>query len=402
MLCFSPANCDTQAKVKWKLPILPIEISYDINPGNISVGISGELVTPLGTFGAEVTADVVRHEVIPRIIHVQDERALIVITGDKKDVYKIKRDYVYGVSSGSAAVISDVILDSEGNLLIYISDLEKIRQRLSSKSYMYELETQLGYPLVPLGENLILDHVPILLSLYAKYHGKIITSKDPWGHGSSFSLEQPPFESTQIAFIWNTNSSLSRFYIRGECATIVLKTASFQQDEAEKLVCITATNQTTGNDCHACAAAIGFSVLEVKNGKLSTVSDVKYFDRWGNWGHVDSSNASIIKIGPARYGVLLKGSGMGMGYQISHTTLYEFSDANISEIFNIRTEYTYSGVEGVPFSENTEMEFVPGRNPNYYDIRVIKINVKNNGPGAIRKVETLKYVYSGRAYKQEE
>jgi hypothetical protein len=114
------AGCDTQqvtpvGNVYYKLPLLPIQITYDFINQHLQVSLNGEIQTPIGTFGVSAGAAFVEKRF-------QGVRTLTVETARNKVVYRLEQNRPYSITlpsdeNGNTQVIYS---GTDDNLLIRI------------------------------------------------------------------------------------------------------------------------------------------------------------------------------------------------------------------------------------------------------------------------------------------
>jgi len=172
----------------------------------------------------------------------------------------------------------------------------------------------------------------------------------------------------------------------------VLLQKDFKQNQQNKRMVIQA--KSTG-DGHVSGATLRGAVL-VKQGMTWQVeSATADLGELGSWGQ--PPEAQLIKIGPDQYGVFFKSNGTGQGVSTENTSLVTAVGTKLKEVFSLETSENNGGVceSADCYDYETKLEFVPGRNPDYFDINAV---TKGSLPGG-KKKKPQRFSFTGEQYK---
>jgi len=174
----------------------------------------------------------------------------------------------------------------------------------------------------------------------------------------------------------------------------VLLQKDFKQNQQNKRMVIQA--KSTGED-HVSGAILRGAVL-VKQGKTWQVeSATSDLGESGSWGQ--PPEAQLIKIGPDQYGVLFKNAYTNQGVTTENTSLVTAVGTQLKEVFSLNTSEDNSGAcdesSDCYYSYETQLEFVPGRNPDYFDIKAV---TKGSLPEG-KKKKPQRFSFTGEQYK---
>lgn len=158
--------------------------------------------------------------------------------------------------------------------------------------------------------------------------------------------------------------------------------SSIQEDHTRKAVLLTyavpsAKDHPPAFDgdepfsCHACAPLIGAAIFVKSANGWEVDSSRAVATRAGGWGRPPEA-IRIVRIGPQRLGVEIRDADTGQGETTSSTTLLVPWKGKINEAL-VRSiaddDKGMCGKESLPcYSNRKRMNFVSGKDPEYYDI----------------------------------
>ena len=121
-------------------------------------------------------------------------------------------------------------------------------------------------------------------------------------------------------------------------------------------------------ECHVCAPVVGAVLFaQVNDGwEIQTASPI--LGRYSSSGFGQAPKATILKIGPDKMSIVLSQGYMAMGEGGTANLYLAQVDNRIEEVLEVETY-------GVNDEEvfNTRIQYVPGANPEYFDVKVIFI-----------------------------
>lgn len=146
-------------------------------------------------------------------------------------------------------------------------------------------------------------------------------------------------------------------------------------------------------DCHACAPLIGAATFSRQGDGWQLDAETKAISTMGSWG--TGPGGDLIKIGPDKYGVKFNIGSSGQGETGEAVVIIAENGQSLREILVIDE---YSGDnggacgEGLPacWKYSSRMDFEPGANPEYHDVKVTTSGTRPDGNGNIRRANSVK------------
>jgi hypothetical protein len=148
--------------------------------------------------------------------------------------------------------------------------------------------------------------------------------------------------------------------------------APFKEDGIDKHVIITATAPADKDyQCHACELLIGGAVFRRSAGGWLIESQNKYVAAKGKYGSMEGEIISLLDIGPAKYGVLIRGTDSHQGYVANYVSLLVPYEKSINEALMLSIEGPSEGVcEDAVWEQDIELKSVKSQkeSPEYFDM----------------------------------
>jgi hypothetical protein len=159
--------------------------------------------------------------------------------------------------------------------------------------------------------------------------------------------------------------------------------------------------------CHACAPETGGVIFTRKDNIFEADYDQAKIIRLGAFGK--PPQAHVAELGHGRPAIAFEMNSMAQGYEATTLTLVTEVAGELKKVLSLRTAASNEAA-GLPddqtFKWHATLDFVPGPNPAYFDIRVKATGTRaiEGGPNA-GKVQphssTVLYRFSDGAYKPE-
>jgi hypothetical protein len=150
-------------------------------------------------------------------------------------------------------------------------------------------------------------------------------------------------------------------------------------------------------DCHACVPLIGAAVFDRHGSNWEVATQETNLMMAGAWGKPPV--AQLLIIGPKKYGIRLVNSELHQGYASDTETIVTEMDARLRIIFRQDTLADSCGAKPDCESIASTIDFVPGGNSEYYDIRVISKASETTGGSTKTSETTRKYAISDGSYR---
>lgn len=118
----------------------------------------------------------------------------------------------------------------------------------------------------------------------------------------------------------------------------------------------------------------------------------------GSFGYVPKGE--LIQIGPERYAVLLRSGWAGQGYQGEYATILAETEDTLRVVFHLRVNesqdvFDKGGSATMAWGYASNLEFVAGENPDYYDLVITQYGINPEG----KNFKTVKaYTFSNMEY----
>jgi hypothetical protein len=172
--------------------------------------------------------------------------------------------------------------------------------------------------------------------------------------------------------------------------------ASVSDSENEEVLLATYAVPDEGNfDCHACLPLIGGALFKKDKGGWIREAAALPCLAFGEGG--EAPNASLVRFGPHQYGIKLEDSGVHGGRNFTETALFLPWNGGFSNALYKTTMEDSSGDEsgcqqaknksdddgGLPcIAYHSNLKFVPGSDPDYYDLVIKTSGTRLDGLGA--------------------
>jgi len=187
---------------------------------------------------------------------------------------------------------------------------------------------------------------------------------------------------------------------------------TYIENDVEKYLILTQTIENELRTCRSCAPIIGAAIFYKKNNKWILESENKFITVLGGYGWLinpsmekNQTSVSIIKVGPEKWGILIKGSSYNMGYESNWISLITPYKETIIESLRSGSEGATSGAcDDLQAKKTQDIRLRYKTNPqsDYYDMTVVKY--RNSGScGNIKSVtEVEKFKFANGFYRKSE
>ncbi|MEW6730764.1 MAG: hypothetical protein AB1489_05455 [Acidobacteriota bacterium] len=226
-----------------------------------------------------------------------------------------------------------------------------------------------------------LDDEKILKLLYGNYNAK------------EKRAEWKPTEEDLNKFEWP--SEIDTAY------TSVGLAVNFQQGGSERFLVIT---QTAPPEIisHASGGIVGGALFTKVGDAWQLDLDQKYIDQMGGYNAAPEGN--LVKIGPDKYGVLFRPGFTNQGYTVESLVIISEIDKQFREIALVEEIYqdnegSCGGDLGECWKYDSKIEFVPGSNPLYFDLKVTTSGTKQSDDKVINFNEVRTYRFQNGKYE---
>jgi len=185
----------------------------------------------------------------------------------------------------------------------------------------------------------------------------------------------------------------------------VVFAAPFRQSGLEKYIVLA---ETTLDDIatHGQPAVIDGAIFAQTDGVWQIVFEEKEVTTLGAFGIAFTESEELVQIGPDKYGVLLRWKGGNQGQFIEQAILITEVQGHLKEVLYIVIGEENLGTCGEGLEEcwhySSELEFVPGENPVYYDLQVATVGSRLVSGTVVPLWETKTYIFAGLEYTLSE
>lgn len=242
--------------------------------------------------------------------------------------------------------------------------------------------------------------------------------------GRVYRLEQPAMNVARAMFMLygNYNPASRRARWRGAAGwaeegdaedrpfeAIPVFSKSFREGNADKFILVTgsvAEGAEDFGDCHACGTKIGVAVFHQQGGVWKLEVGQKDVGTYGAFG--TPPTPALVKIGADRYALTLSWGDIHQGVTDEGVDFIDRAGGCFKEILSLHTAEDTSGFGTFRAAEDnvsfdSKLEYVPGADPVYFDIKVTTRGRKGVRVGrrvVMRPfVEVKVYKFSGGVYK---
>lgn len=166
--------------------------------------------------------------------------------------------------------------------------------------------------------------------------------------------------------------------------------APYQENGRQHMLVIT---KGVWDTCHICKVRVDGATFSKTDIGWALSDLTKGIAELGSFGHIDPG--SLIQIGPKKYGVLLVSKYGNQGYQGEESVLIADPGGVFHVLFRIYTSEAYIGDVQQHWSMTASITFIPGSDPEYYDIHVVQQGTDRQGKTA---PPLLVYVFEDDRY----
>jgi hypothetical protein len=185
----------------------------------------------------------------------------------------------------------------------------------------------------------------------------------------------------------------------------IVSTLSTAEGGVQKKYLITAAYPGDRDySCHGCSAIIGVADFRQRNSSWYLEAFNPFASQGPDWN--SDPQAELIRIGPDRFAVRLGAGGMGQGIEIEYVQIVASIGSWIGEVIKQDTSDSYGACDPnslrMPcYSNRTRIQFVPGQNPEFFDIRTSTTGTKLNDQctNTISANETQLFTLIGHSYQ---
>lgn len=174
----------------------------------------------------------------------------------------------------------------------------------------------------------------------------------------------------------------------------ILLTAAYREADEEMHVLITETGPE-GTGAHAAMAQIGGAVFHVVDNTWQLEIEQRSITMMGSFGHAPAGD--LMQIGPDRHGFLFEPDWMGQGNEAQYAVLIGIVGQTMKPIFNHEI-FFHGETENTVWEYTSEMDFVPGGNPDYYDIHLTTQGTQPIQGTIVPFVNEEQFEFSGEEY----
>lgn len=150
-------------------------------------------------------------------------------------------------------------------------------------------------------------------------------------------------------------------------------------------------------DCHACAPMVGGATFSQVGNDWQLDNETRYVALMGSFGNAPAGK--LIKIGPEKYGVVFRDAYMAQGTGGESLILIAEVEGTLRELLRL-SEFSGdnsgsgcnegSEIAGPCWKYSSKVDFQPGTNPDYFDIKVTTSGTKLNDAGEVREVNAVR------------
>lgn len=204
----------------------------------------------------------------------------------------------------------------------------------------------------------------------------------------------------ELAKISSSANTSSQIFENNEFYITPVLVAPFLEAGTEKNLLITAALPPE-YDCHACAPMISAALFKKNANNWELEFEQKYLFELGSYG--TAPDAKLVKIGNDKYGVLFETGDTGQGYTYEGLSLVTKLDKGFQKILEVETGGDNSGTCGDELGPcwkfSSKYEFIPGKNPNFFDFKIMTSGTKGEENNIVPVNENKLYQFDGKEYK---
>lgn len=216
------------------------------------------------------------------------------------------------------------------------------------------------------------------------------------------------YDSARRQSVWQMNAPPSRSAFRdwtGGGLASALQTEFFKEADGERALFVTRTvpDKNDKYECHACPVLVGAAIFYRSGDTWRILSRRDYLMVAGSWGTLKPGER--VRIGPNAIGILFHDEDMQQGQQSASAFLIAPIDGKVRNLATIDTAADNEGNCVQPaqpcFKYTSQLNFVNGKNPRFYDLAVKYTGTDLNN-GEIRTVDrTDVYIYANGQYERQ-
>jgi hypothetical protein len=158
-------------------------------------------------------------------------------------------------------------------------------------------------------------------------------------------------------------------------------------------------------DCHACAPILGAISFIRKGDRWIIENEDKSVAVTGSYG--EPPNIQLVRLGPDKFGILFDSTYSQSGFTTSHRFILSGFMGKFAEVFSstmgedARGSCDSDDDSRCNWAYGVKMDFEPGNNPAYFDMKLVTSGRKLNDKDMIVNAdETSVYAFDGETYKE--
>ena len=144
-------------------------------------------------------------------------------------------------------------------------------------------------------------------------------------------------------------------------------------------------------NCHGCAVDVGAATFTKVDGGWELDAENRCIDQMGSNGK--ALEFKLTKIGPDRFGIMFNAGWMGQGLTSESATIAVDFNGEIHKAIALdySGDFDNGGLFGQkPWHYSTKIEFEPGSNPDYFDLKISTVGTKGDENGKVHRVDSIK------------
>lgn len=159
------------------------------------------------------------------------------------------------------------------------------------------------------------------------------------------------------------------------------KLLNIPSDNSTLILLVSTTPFETEYGCVACAPLLGAQLWHKQDNSWCLIAEDRAITFMGGIGELTYDDVKVVKVGMDKWGVLIE-DDVGFGGANTHeSTLLLPTGKGFLMAFDEVTGDGYQGDDTSYFNYNAKIDFVPGQNRNYYDLRVVTSGTNRNKKG---------------------
>jgi hypothetical protein len=179
----------------------------------------------------------------------------------------------------------------------------------------------------------------------------------------------------------------------------VIYSAPFSDDRSSKYLVIYEM-AISHDECQFCMVHIGGSILSHTNGNWQVIAHRDSIIVAGGWRY-GYGVGELVQIGPDKYGYIFERYCIGTGFSEDEVALITDVDGQLQLVFDnigiAGKNYPCGEDGGMPcWTYNSDLQFVPGDNPDYFDLH---LSTGGTIGADMKQIDgTRTYTFDGQAY----